>query len=234
MDFLQKLFENQGGEFYSSRAEIQTKLQKCKAVIFDWDGVFNTGEKTEQTGSPFSEIDSMGLNMLRLSFWLLNKKLPFIGIITGQKNPTAIKLAKRESYNAVYFSFLNKSEALMHLEKKFGILPTEVAFVFDDILDLSVARKVALRFYVRRAGNPMTNNYISSEKLLDYATGNEGGNNAVREVCELICACNGNFDQAVNHRIEFDATYQNYLKTRGLIEPGFFYYYEGTTQEIVV
>lgn len=234
MAFSEKLFENQGGEFFTDSKEIQSKLKNCKAILFDWDGVFNTGEKTEQTGSPFSEIDSMGLNMLRFSFWLLKNKLPFVGIITGQKNPTAIKLAKRENFNAVYFSFLDKSEALRHLEKKFGIHPKQVAFVFDDILDLSVAQDVALRFYVKRKGNPVTDAFVVSKHLLDYSTGNAGGNNAVREVCELITSLNGNFEKAVEDRISFNSTYQNYLKTRGLVTPSFFYYYEGGTQEIVI
>ena len=36
------------------------QLHGIRALVFDWDGVFNDGWKDAQGGSPFSEVDSMG------------------------------------------------------------------------------------------------------------------------------------------------------------------------------
>lgn len=64
------------GQFVTSEADIAKRLSKAKAFIFDWDGVFNNGFKQGQAGSGFSEVDSMGTNLLRfLIFQLLNNFL---------------------------------------------------------------------------------------------------------------------------------------------------------------
>src|SRR5580698_1227362 len=104
---IEKKFEDAGGNFMNSYPWFVTKLSHVKAFLFDWDGVFNSGVKGEGIHSGFTEADSMGLNMLRLSYWLTNSKIPLLGIITGQNNQSAIQLAKREHFNAVYYGFLN-------------------------------------------------------------------------------------------------------------------------------
>ncbi|MFM7838489.1 MAG: hypothetical protein ACKO6K_02890, partial [Chitinophagaceae bacterium] len=53
------------GEFITSLPHLQEKLSNVRAYVFDWDGVFNEGFKNEQGSSAFSEIDAMGINLLR-------------------------------------------------------------------------------------------------------------------------------------------------------------------------
>ena len=77
------IFTELGGSFCRPFAEFKERLAKIKAYIFDWDGVFNNGVKTGQSGSPFNEIDAMGTNMLRLGHWLKNNSLPVMAVITG-------------------------------------------------------------------------------------------------------------------------------------------------------
>ena len=64
-----KLFEKGGGEFVSPPSVFIDKLKKIKAVLFDWDGVFNDGFKRGVDGSIFSEVDAMGTNLLRYALW---------------------------------------------------------------------------------------------------------------------------------------------------------------------
>ena len=46
----------------------------------------------------------MGTNLLRFAWWLRDRgSLPFTGILTGQDNPTAVRLAERERFQAVAF-----------------------------------------------------------------------------------------------------------------------------------
>lgn len=234
MDFsnendIKQCFELAGGEFISPLSVFTDKLPSIKAFVFDWDGVFNSGFKQDNAGSPFSEPSSMGLNMLRFSGYLKDGKAPLIFIITGENNLPAIMLAKREHFAGVYLSVRNKLKALEHIEKEFGISANEVAFAFDDILDLGLANEVALRFQVKRKANPLMDELVKQKKLADYKTGAEGQDHAVREICELAIGLNGNYNQTVTERMNFSSSYQSYLKERNNSESLFF---EGKTGEI--
>ena len=153
MKDVEGIFVNIGGDFTSAPIVIQEKLQKAKAIIFDWDGVFNSGQKSENSPSGFSEGDAMGINMLRFSFFLKYGFVPPIFIVTGEKNPTAIKLAKREHFEGVFFNLKNKIEVLPFLKDRFEVRSEECIFVFDDILDLSLAKVPSICPVVMRLWN---------------------------------------------------------------------------------
>jgi len=234
MDFsnandIKQSFESIGGEFISPLSVFAERLSKIKAFVFDWDGVFNSGFKQDNSGSPFSEPSSMGLNMLRFSGFLKDGKVPLIFIITGENNLPAIKLAQREHFAGVYLSVRNKLTALEHINKEFNIASHEIAFSFDDILDLGLAKEVALRFQVNRKANPLMDTFVQTNGLVDYKTAVDGNNHAVREICELIIGLNKNYDQVVSERMKFADTYQQYLTKRNSTTPLFF---EGKSGEI--
>ena len=214
-----QLFENQGGEFISAPSLILEKLKKIKAYIFDWDGVFNTGTKTDTLGSGYSEVDSMGLNLLRFGYWLSNNhQLPYVAIITGENNQTAIKLAQRESLHHIYFSFKNKALAFEHFINSFGLKPDEVAFVFDDVLDFPITRHCGLRFMINRQGSPLFTKYVKQEQYADYISGQFGGSFALREITELILGLSGQYEISVKERTDFGVLYTSYLEQRGKME----------------
>mgnify|MGYP002713120031 CR=1 FL=1 len=215
---IQASFKNAGGEFISPLSVFFEKLPSIKAFVFDWDGVFNNGFKPDNNGSPFSETSSMGLNMLRYSYYLKNGVQPHVFIITGENNLPALKLAEREHYHGVYLSMKNKLDALDHIEKHFGIHNNEVAFSFDDILDLGMAEKAGLRFAVKRKSNPLMNEFVKEQGLADYRTGADGDQHAVREICELLIGLNGNYPQTIEGRFRFTEGYTTYLNERNSIE----------------
>jgi len=210
------IFTQLGGNFSRPFAEFKEKLSKIKAYLFDWDGVFNNGVKTEQGGSPFSEVDAMGTNMLRFGHWLKNDKLPFVGIITGEENPSALYLAKRECFHAVYLKSKNKLVAFDHFLKANQLQAHEVAFVFDDVLDLGVAEKCGIRILVKHGAAPMFLNYSIKNEIADYITAND--DHAVRETCELILSMLDVYDQAIHYRSHFHEKYKDYLDVRQRVE----------------
>jgi 3-deoxy-D-manno-octulosonate 8-phosphate phosphatase (KDO 8-P phosphatase) len=216
-------YEKLGGVFITPPSVLIQKLSKIKALIFDWDGVFNDGRKTQSTGSGFSEVDSMAINMLRFSLWLKNTKGERIKtvIITGENNGTAFSLAVREGFDAVYFQMKDKTKALQHFCEMQGLQPDEVAFFFDDILDLSLAEKVGLRFQMKRSAGLAFNALVAKNKLADYATSSDGGNYAVREACELSMVLNDSFDEVVNKRMAFDGEYSDFITQRNAITTSF-------------
>jgi 3-deoxy-D-manno-octulosonate 8-phosphate phosphatase (KDO 8-P phosphatase) len=215
---IEALFTNAGGIFCSPASDIQQKLEKIKAFVFDWDGVFNDGSKRDQTGSGFTEPDAMGTNMLRFSYWLKNKSLPFTAIITGEENESALYLANREHFSSIYRKASNKKKSFEHFLLANQLQSNEVAFVFDDVLDLAVAAQCGLRIVAHRKTNPLFNEYLVTNNLVDYFTSTSGGENAVRESCELLIGLQGNYNEAITNRMDFSDTYQQYLTQRQRVE----------------
>lgn len=214
MKDLQSIFENLGGKFISPVATIAEKMTKIKAFVFDWDGVFNDGTKQPESGSLFSEADAMGTNMLRFGYYLIHGKVPQTIIITGENNPSALTLSKRERFNALYSKCKNKAVALDHFTASSGLEPHQVCFFFDDILDLSLAEKVALNIQISHPAKPMFSMYLENNDLADYSTGNSGGYGGLRESIELLLAIQNLHDEVVSRRVAYEGKYKEYLALR--------------------
>ena len=202
------------GTFIPNAAALRSKYRPIKAFIFDWDGVFNEGRKNIDGHSSFSEVDSMGINLMRFSHYQLNKQLPITAIITGENNELAFSFAKRENFHAIYSKVSNKEKAMQHFCRQHNILPTEVMFVFDDVLDFSVASKAGVRMMVNRTANPMLVEYAKKSRFVDYITRHDGNNYALREISELVLSITNNFNPAIEHRMKYTDQYQNYISLR--------------------
>ena len=231
MESVESIFTEMGGIFCTPAPKLKEKLAGIKAYIFDWDGVFNNGSKNESGSSTFSEPDAMGTNLLRFNYWMSHQQLPVTTIISGEKNELSFQYAKREHLHAVYFKIANKIEALNHLRQEHNIKPEETAFVFDDVLDLSLAKVCGVRILVNRRANPLFKNYVVSHGLADYITANESGNFAVREACEVMIGLNGDFNAVVTHRASFSSEYRNYLENRQKTEVRFYTSVNGEIEE---
>lgn len=211
---LQKLFESYGGVFRTSSAKLSEKLKGIKALLFDWDGVFHSGSKSEDQISSFSEADSMGINMLRFAYYLRNQQIPYSAIVTGENNPTAQFFAQREHFDAVFSGAKDKSLVLEKIVAQNKLKPEEILFVFDDILDLSVAKQVGVRMMIHRKAGVLLNNYAQKNQLFDYKTATEGNRHGIREVCELSLGLLDQFDKVIEERMNFTQTYQTYISLR--------------------
>jgi len=202
------------GEFVEDKNVIATKLKNVKALIFDWDGVFHNGYKKSNKESSFSEADSMGINMLRFSYFLKDNMIPYTAIITGENNETASYFAEREHFDQIFLKVKNKIEILDWLTLRKGFKHDEVLFVFDDILDVSIAKVCGLRFMVNRRASFMFTSYCKKNKLCDYITKNTADNHAIREISELAISLMGDYDHVIEKRINYDKDYLNYLEIR--------------------
>lgn len=204
------IFTENGGKFITPPSQLVSKLQNCKAILLDWDGVFNSGEKGGLPSS-FNEVDSMGINMLRFGYFMLLGKIPYTAIVTGETNQAGFKWAKRELFDNVFYQVKNKVDLIPVLKQQHGIEPDEILFVFDDILDLSLAEMCGARFLVNRKANPLFNAYCIKNNLCDYLTYSSGRENAIREVCEVALDGLGMFESTMEERISFHGPYKNFL-----------------------
>ncbi len=200
-----------GAKLYIPVPDFRVKLQNVRNFIFDWDGVFNRGIKMDPAGSPFSEPDSMGTNLMRLSVYLKTGEIPRMGILTGALNKGAQYFAGREYFDFMIRGYKNKNVALEKLVEKFDLLAGESLFAWDDILDLPVARWAGVSIQVRRDATPVFNGFAAERGLVDYQTANPGGAYAVREIAELFLTAWENHEECIQHRMDYSATYQAYL-----------------------
>jgi len=207
-------FSAAGGDFIIPVEELTQKLDQCRAVVFDWDGVFNAGRKGHTSSSGFSEVDSMGTNMLRYGLWRRLGDLPYTAIISGENNESAIAFAEREHLTAVYTGILSKQYVIEHLCGEQDLKPEQIACVFDDINDLPMAEVCGLRFMVRRSESPMFADHVERRDLCDYVTGAKSGDYPVREICELVLGLMESYTDVVESRGARDAEYEGYFRIR--------------------
>ena len=218
-DEIKELFR---GSFISTPVAMKERLFKVKAYVFDWDGVFNNGTKDASGSSPFNEVDSMGLNMLRFHHYRQHGHNPVTAIITGETNEAAFKLANREHIHAVYSGIKNKTEALKHFCDTHVLQPSEVAYFFDDVLDLSISGIASIRMMMGREGSPLFTELVKENQLADYITASGGGQNGLREACELVMGLSGGYSDTIMERVRFSDSYKQYIAMRNEPTPVFY------------
>lgn len=203
-----------------SEADLKARLYRIRAVLFDWDGVFNDGWKDLEGGSPFSEVGSMGVNMLRFGLWMQNmEQLPYAAVITGQHNSFAEKFTQREKLHGLYMGFIDKREAFDAFLKKHGLKNEEVAFFFDDAIDLAVADRCGLRILMRSAAGEFFAQHAIARGCVDLATSLSSGQNGLREATDALLTLMGRFGEAIDNRAAYSEAYQRYLTQRQAVVP---------------
>jgi 3-deoxy-D-manno-octulosonate 8-phosphate phosphatase (KDO 8-P phosphatase) len=210
------------GKFVTGEADVALRLSKAKAFIFDWDGVFNNGFKLGQQGSGFSEVDSMGTNLLRFSYFLKAKHLPITAIISGEKNESAQFYATRECFDLSFYKVAHKIDALNYVCDHKGIKPEDVVYFFDDVLDLSIAKVCGLRIMIGKQATTLFTEYCIKNNLVDYISANAGGDHGIRECCEMLMSINGNFEEVLKLRTDSADIYKEYINFRNHIQTRIF------------
>ena len=211
---MQDIFQYFKGTFVIPPEALLQRLSAIKAFVFDWDGVFNNGNKDEQGSSPFSEVDSMGVNMLRFAHYLVHDRPPVTAVITGEKNRIALNFAKREHFDMLYAGIRHKDGALQHFCDTHSLKPAEVAFFFDDVIDLSITPLCGLRIMVGQQAGPLFSELVVRNGHVDYITAAKGGDAGLREGVELLVGMSGKYEELVHHRAAFSPLYQQYLAER--------------------
>lgn len=211
---IQQRFSALGARFLVTADQLAERLRTVRALVFDWDGVFNAGAKGDGSPSTFNEADSMGTNLWRYALWRRLGRLPLTVVVTGAENQTAESFAKREHFSLVCSNVLDKGRLLTELAERYGLETAEIACMFDDVNDLGMAAQCGARFMVRRPSSPMLEDFVEGEGLCDYVTAAAAGEFAVREVVELALGLTGDFRAVVESRRDFDDAYVEFFTAR--------------------
>jgi YrbI family 3-deoxy-D-manno-octulosonate 8-phosphate phosphatase len=122
----------------------------------------------------FNTRDGMGLARVR-------EAGVAVAIVSGEDSAIVHARAAKLKIDDVLCNASNKRAALDELCDKHGLDPGQVAFIGDDLNDLSALECVGLACAVADAAEPV-------QAVAHYVTQRRGGDGAVREVCELLIA----------------------------------------------
>lgn len=104
-----------------------------------------------------------------------------VGLISGRTTPIVDARAAVLRIEDVIQGTEDKVAAMRTLQKKYGFVDEEFAFVGDELFDMPLLQTVGFSAAPRNARQEV-------KKIVDYVTTVEGGNGAVREVIDLILA----------------------------------------------
>ena len=113
------------------------------------------------------------------------------GIISGRESPAMRRRASEMGMDFVYEKQPHKIAAYEEILKKAGVQESEVAFLGDDLPDLTVMRRVGLAVAVADAA-------IEVKEAAHYVTKAIGGKGAARELVELILKSKGIWKQMID------------------------------------
>jgi 3-deoxy-D-manno-octulosonate 8-phosphate phosphatase (KDO 8-P phosphatase) len=163
------------------------KAREIKLLVLDVDGVLTDGRlwygNSEEELKAFHIQDGLGIK-------LLLRAGVEVAIITGRRSALVARRGAELGIRHVIQGREDKLVALETLRAELGIELIEIAYVGDDLPDLSAIRAAGL-------GIAVANAQPSVAAHAAYKTVRNGGDGAVREVCELILQAQGKLDDII-------------------------------------
>jgi len=160
---------------------IKEKAKGIKLLALDVDGVMTDGRiyfsAQGDELKAFSILDGQGIKTL------LNNNI-LVAIITGRTSPLTARRARDLGINLILQGREDKKVALQELSDELGIAFDDIAYVGDDLPDLSAIISSGL-------GITVPNGHFFVKEHADHCTDAAGGQGAVREVCDLILDAQG-------------------------------------------
>src|SRR3990167_5098432 len=162
----------------TTAADLYERAKRTRMLILDVDGVLTDGSVLygphgEQ--SVFFHIhDGQGLVALQAN------QIP-IAIISGRQIP-AVKYRLTElGIHAIHLGVQDKLAIFESLLVEYQLNADQIAYVGDDVQDIPVMQQVGFAIAVKNA-------ILTVKQLSHWQTTARGGQGAVREVCDLLCA----------------------------------------------
>ena len=152
------------------------KLKRIKAVAMDVDGVMTDCkiwlDDSGEWRRNFCIRDGIGIKRL------LKAGYP-IGFITGTRSQDIQARVRVLSVSFLADGIEDKEQAFLDFAKNAGCEPSEVAYIGDDLPDIPLLKDAGFSATVPAAVEEVI-------EVSDYVTKREGGEGAVREVCDLV------------------------------------------------
>ncbi|MGO3691352.1 KdsC family phosphatase [Marinobacter sp.] len=169
-----------------------TKAKHIKLVALDVDGVMSDGKiyfsaKGDELKG-FNILDGLGLKQIMAAGIT-------VAVITGRSSPLTEKRMQDLGISHLMQGREDKKIALEELASTLDIPPKAIAYMGDDLPDLPAIRYAGL-------GVTVPNGYWLVHEHADYCTQANGGNGAVRELCDLLLTAGGRLGAALAPYLE--------------------------------
>ncbi|MEI7591401.1 MAG: HAD hydrolase family protein [Deltaproteobacteria bacterium] len=168
---------------------LQAKIKKIKLLLTDVDGVLTDGKiVVSDSGCESKNFDVRDGHGIRL---LIRSGIDVI-ILTGRAS-ALLKIRTNDlGISEIHQGVWNKLTCFEEIANRRGIAFDEVCFIGDDIVDVPLLRRVGVSFAPANAVDEV-------KKVVSHVTAKDGGNGAVREVCEMILKGNGSWQNIIAH-----------------------------------
>lgn len=167
--------------------DAEKRLRIIKLLLLDVDGVMTDGSiiynSIGEEIKVFCVRDGLGIRMLMESG--IN-----VGVVTGRSSDALNHRCKNLCIQIILDGVSDKAAALEKITEKTGINDNEIAYIGDDLPDISIMRKVGIPIAVADAHE----NVI---EIAHIVTSAKGGAGAIREVCEAIIKAQNNWQDAI-------------------------------------
>jgi len=158
---------------------INERCNDIRLVLFDVDGVLTNGDiYIDGSGECFKQFNVKD----GVSVALLKIHGVKTGVISGKHSDALITRCQQLNFDVVVTGCHNKIAALSDIAKEQGVLNNQIAFVGDDVIDLTVLASCGLSCAPADAHELVKNK-------VEFITSAIGGGGVAREVAEHIL-CN--------------------------------------------
>jgi 3-deoxy-D-manno-octulosonate 8-phosphate phosphatase (KDO 8-P phosphatase) len=160
------------------------KAKDVKLVILDVDGVMTDGRIViDDNGLEQRHFDIKdGLGVVALQMTGVE-----VAIITSKKSGSVRHRAEELKIKRFHEGIRKKTEPYEQMLAEMGIGDAQVAYVGDDLVDLTLMKRVGLPIAVADAVDEV-------REAAAYVTRARGGRGAVREAAEMILKAQGKWD----------------------------------------
>ena len=162
-------------------AALRERATKIRMLVLDVDGVLTDGKLYfDHAGNElkaFHTRDGLGMKALQ-------RNGIEVAVITGRKSEAVTHRMRQLDIEHVYQGREDKLNAFLHLLENAGLDAAQICFAGDDWIDLPVLLRAGLAVTVADAEEHV-------KEHVHWITGRNGGDGAVREICNLILAAQG-------------------------------------------
>jgi len=158
-----------------------------KLLLLDVDGVLTDGKL--YFGNQGEELKAFNIHD-GLGIKLLQRSGVQVGIVTGRHSQLVARRASDLGIRIVVQGREDKLVAIREIQKQHAVSLGEIAYMGDDLPDLTAIQAVGFGMTVANA-MPVIRQHAK------WASQFTGGNGAVREACDLIMTAQGSLEKII-------------------------------------
>jgi 3-deoxy-D-manno-octulosonate 8-phosphate phosphatase (KDO 8-P phosphatase) len=165
--------------------KLRAKAAQVRLLILDVDGVLTDGriimDHEGRELKAFDVRDGHGIKLLREAGIA-------VAVLTGRSSPVVQRRADDLGISWVRQGVYDKVAAFEEIARAIGVTDEETCFVGDDLVDISLLRRVGVPVVV-------ADGVEQARRVALYVTAAPGGRGAVREVCDLLLEAGGQWEK---------------------------------------